>query len=224
MEKGGAMVAGETPILLSRRPSGPRLPRRKPTFGAGIILSVAYFLSVADAGLAGPAQAVAAKATRVSLGTVSSAPRGHVIVPLFLTPGAPEIQVGSISASIRFDSKSVTFQRAEKGFLLDGVNGALEAEVKQDSANPNQAVIQLEVFTGGENRKALREGLVLSLLFRVEAGAAPDTNVALTLYNLSAATPETPPKPIAPLVGQTGTIEILKPEAVPYVGCFFFTH
>jgi hypothetical protein len=104
------------------------------------------------------------------------------------------------------------------------VNGVLEAEVKQDSANPNQSVIQLEVSTGGENRRSFREGLLLSLVFRVEAGAAPDTSVTLLLGNLSAATPETPPKPIVPLVGQTGTIEILSPEAVPYVGCFFFTH
>lgn len=217
------MGAGETSILLSGRPSGPRLPRRKPSFGAGIIVGIVCFLSGGDAGLAAPPQA-AARATRLSLGTVSSPPRGHVIVPLFLTPGAPEIQVGSISASIRFDSKSITFLRAEKGFLLDGVNGVLEAEVKQDSANPNQSVIQLEVSTGGENRKAFREGLLLSLVFRVEAAAAPDTSVTLPLGNLTAATPETPPKPIAPLVGQTGTIEILRPEAVPYVGCFFFTH
>jgi len=196
----------------------------KLTVRAGIILSTVYFLSLADAGFTAPPQAAAAKGTRVSLGTVSSAPKGQVIVPLFLTPGTAETQVGSISAAVRFDSKGVTFQRAEKGFLLDGVNGALRAEVKQDSANPNRSVIQLEVSTGGENRKALREGLVLSLVFHVEADAAPDTNVALTFDKLSAASPDTPPKPIAPLVGQKGAIEILKPEAVPYVGCFFFTH
>lgn len=224
MLKGSAMATRRTPSLLSGRPLGLRSSRGKPIFRAGVILSLAYILCPADTGFAALPQAVSAKGTRVSLGTVSSAPKGQVIVPFFLTPGTAETQVGSISAAIRFDSKAVTFQRAEKGFLLDGVNGALRAEMKQDSANPNRSVIQLEVSTGGENRKALREGLVLSLVFHVEASAAPDTSVALTFDKLSAASPETPPKPIAPLVGQKGAIEILKPEAVPYVGCFFFTH
>ena len=224
MQNGGAKAPRKTPISLPRRSLGilPSVPRR--TLGAGIILSIACILCLAEAGFSGPPQAASAKGTMVSLGTVSSAPKGQVIVPVFLTPGSPETQVGSISAAIRFDSKAVSFQRAEKGFLLDGVNAALRAEVKKDSTNPDRSVIELEVSTGGENRKALREGLVLSLLFRVEAGAAPDTNVTLTFDKLSAATPDTPPKPIAPLVGQRGTIEILQPEAVPYVGCFFFTH
>ena len=194
------------------------------TLGAGILLSIASILCLAEAGISGPPQAATARATRVSLGTVSSVPRGQVVVPLFLTPASPETPVGSISAAIRFDGKSVSFQRAEKGFLLDGVGGAFQAEVSKDATDPGKSIIRLEVSTVGENRKALRQGLVVSLVFHVEAGAAPDTQVALAFDKLSVATSDTPPKPIAPLVGQEGAIEILKPDAVPYVACFFFTH
>ena len=146
------------------------------------------------------------------------------MVPLFLTPVPSETQVGSISAAISFEGKAVSFLRADKGFLLDGVNGGIEAQLQKDSSNPNKSILHLEVSTRGENRKALREGLLLSLVFRVEADAVPETKVTLNFEKLSAATPDAPPKTIEPLVGQKGTIEVLKPESVPYVGCFFFTH
>ena len=201
-----------------------KLPPGWRASSAGVLLSLAFLLGTGEAGLASPAQAAPARGTRVSLGSVSAAPKGQVMVPLFLTPVPSETQVGSLSAAISFEGKAVSFLRADKGFLLDGVNGGIEAQLQKDSSNPNKSILQLEVTTRGENRKALREGLLLSLVFRVEADAVPETNVTLNFEKLSAATPDAPPKAIEPLVGQKGTIEVLKPESVPYVGCFFFTH
>lgn len=184
-----------------------------------MLAAAAFYLP--QAGFGSPAQAATAEITAISLGAVSAPPRGQVMVPLFLTPG---MQVGSLSATIRFEKNALAFVRAEKGFLLDSVNATFRAEVTDDASSPGQSVLRLEVSTGGENRRPLREGLVLSLVFRVEADATPDTTVRLLFDGLSAATPETPPRPVAPLAGREGTVEILRPDAVPYVGCFFFTH
>ncbi len=179
--------------------------------------------------LAGPlgvegSQAPSEKSTTVALGTVSGAPKSQVMVPLFLTPVPPETPVARISAEIRFENKAVSFLRAEKGFLLDGVNAGIEAKIEKDTQNSGRSVLRLEVATGGEPRKALREGLVLSLLFRIEAGAPTGTTVALDFQKLSASDPGNPPQPIEPIAGRKGMIEILTPEETPYVACFLFSH
>ena len=66
-------------------------------------------------------------ATTISLGTVSGLPKNEVLIPVMLTPFPSEIKVGEIKASIGFDAQWVTFLRAEKGFLLDGVGAGFQA-------------------------------------------------------------------------------------------------
>lgn len=136
----------------------------------------------------------------------------------------PVAKVGSISATITFETKAVTFLKAEEGFLLDGVNADFEADLQQDADDPNKSILRLEVATEGDERKALREGLILSLIFRVNDDAADGTVVPLVLEQIAAKGIETPPSTIEPLVSQDGTIEVILEDALPYVGCFFFTH
>jgi len=169
-------------------------------------------------------QAASEDGTRVSLGTVSGPPKGQVMVPLYLTPDPAGIKVGSISAAIGFKGKVVSFVRAEKGFLLDGVNAGFEVELRKDDKDPDKSILQLEVATEGVERKALREGLILSLIFRIEADAPESTKVALTFEELSAGNLDSPAGAIEPLSGKEGSIEVISPEQVPYVACFFFTH
>lgn len=164
------------------------------------------------------------KATRIALGAVSGAAKSQVMVPLFVTPYPSETPVGAISATIEYPNKGITFLKAEKSFLLDGVNGVFQAQGEKDTKDPAKSLIKLEVSTKGEPRKPLREGLILTLLFRIEPDAAAGSTVTLHLQKTDATNLDTPPKPIQPLVGKNGTIEILAPEAVPYVGCFFFSH
>lgn len=171
-----------------------------------------------------PAFAAPQKEIMVTLGAVSGAPKSEVLVPLMLAPSPPELQIGDISATIRFENKAASFLRAEKGFLLDGVNAGFEAQIQKDPGDPNQSVLQLEVATKGEPRKALREGLVLTLVFRIAEGVNPGTVVDLNIEKLTAGDLSAPAKPIAPLSGQKGSIEVISPEQVPYVACFFFTH
>ncbi|MBI4442699.1 MAG: hypothetical protein HY649_04920 [Acidobacteria bacterium] len=163
-------------------------------------------------------------ATEVSLGDVAGPPKGIVMVPVYLSPDPPSREVGKIAATISFKNEGVAFLRAEKGFLLDGVGGKINVETKNDAQDPNKLVLAMEVVTEGEPRKALREGLVLTLVFQIAEGAAPDTKVALAVENVSATDIAAPPKAIEPVAGKNGTIEIISPDAVPYIACFFFTH
>ena len=169
------------------------------------------------------ATVAAAQVTVVALGTVSGGVKSEVIVPVLLTPANTDTKVGSITADIGFDGNVVTFIRAEKGFLLDGVNGKFQAEVAPNPPDPAKSSVHFEVKTEGEPRKALRDGLVLSLIFKINEKAAPAT-MPLKFQKLAAATADTPSKPVEPLVPTPGSIEVLAPESVPYVGCFFFTH
>lgn len=193
-------------------------------FQAAVTLTALVTLGRAESALARPAQEAPEGATSISLGAVSSPPKGVVMVPLFLTPGDRDTRVGSFSAAIRFDKKSLLFLRAEKSFLLDSVHATFHAQATDDDTHPGQSVVQLDVAAGGAEPQALREGLVLSLVFRVRPDAKPDTTVALPIDRVSAAAPGTPSSPVKPVVGRPGTVEILRPEAAPYVGCFFFTH
>ena len=185
---------------------------------------LAVVLLLQETGFGSPAQTAPPGTTAISLGAVSAAPKGQVMVPLFLTPGGPGTQVGRFSAAIRFEKGSLAFVRAEKGFLLDSVNATFHTEVTDDAAHPGQSVVQLEVAAGGADPKPLREGLVLSLVFRVEANAKTDTTAILAFDRVTATTPGPASREVTPLIGRQGTVEILRPDATPYVGCFFFTH
>jgi hypothetical protein len=163
-------------------------------------------------------------ATVVALGVVSSAPKGEVLVPLSVMPWPRSIAVGSITATISFAGKDVTFLRAEKGFLLDGVKAEMRVEAQNDARDPNKMALNLEVATKGEPRKALREGLILTLVFKISEQAKPGTSVPLRFETVSATDLSEPPKAVAPLSAQRGVIEIVSPDQIPYVACFFFTH
>ena len=170
------------------------------------------------------AQAATDKATRIALGAVSGPAKSQVMIPLFLTPYPPEAPVGSVSATIGYKDKGITFQRAEKSFLLDGVNGGIDVKVKKDPKDPAKSVIHAEVTTKGEPRKSLREGLLLTLVFKIEPDAPTSTTVNLAIDQASASNLDSPPKPVQPIARKNGTIEIVAPEGVPYVSCFFFSH
>ena len=190
-----------------------------------LLVLATLFLGEPVLGVSGhAAQEAPPEATAISLGAVSAAPRGQVMIPLFLTPGGTGAPVGRFAAAIRFEKGSLAFVRAEKGFLLDSVNATFHAEVMDDAEHPGQSVVQLEVSSGGADPKPLREGLVLSLVFRVEADAQPDTTAVLAFDRVTATTPGAASREVTPLIGRQGTVEILRPDATPYVGCFFFTH
>ncbi|MSO20053.1 MAG: hypothetical protein EXQ56_06235 [Acidobacteria bacterium] len=162
-----------------------------------------------------------AQSNGVSLGNVSAGVKSNVIVPLMLDLESEDVRVGSITATVGYSPTIVTFDRAEKGFLLDGVSGKFKATAK---VSGEKSEIQVEIFTEGEPRKPLRKGLTLSLIFKINDSATLNTKMPLTLSNVQALTLDPEPKPVQPLAVTAGMIEVLSPENVPFVSCFFFTH
>jgi hypothetical protein len=184
----------------------------------------AAVLLLFGSGVLSSGQTAASKGTRISLGTVAAPPKGEVMAPLYLAPDPPEVRVGKISARIRFDGDRFTFVRAEKGFLLDGVGGEVKATLVKDPQETGKASILLEVATKGEPRKPLREGLILTLVFGIGESAPMGQSFPLAIEEALATDIADPPKAIQPLVSENGAIEVIRPEEVPYVACFFFSH
>jgi hypothetical protein len=194
--------------------------RRKPvhflTITAVLLLMTALFRPVAATAAEGE--------TTVSLGTVSGLPNSDVLMPVMLTPSPPELRIGEFKATIGFNNKLVSFLRAEKGFLLDGVNATFQTDLKADPKDPNHSLLILTVSTQGDPRKALRDGLILTLVFHISETAISESKIDIAVENVSATDLSAPPKAVQPVAGNKGIVEVIPPEQVPYVACFFFTH
>lgn len=165
-----------------------------------------------------------AEGNGLTLGSVAAAAKGKVIVPVMLELESEDVRVGHIAATVGYNAEIITFQQAEKGFLLDAVAGKVTATAKVNGA---KSTIEVDVITVGEPdkpRRPLRKGLVLSLVFKVNDNAPADTKAPLTLTAVKLETPDTPPKRIEPTTLTAGEVAVLAPENVPFVSCFFFTH
>lgn len=205
----------------------PNLPNEsfRNLFPARKVLRSASYLAILWIGsLVCLPSAHAEEGTKISLGTVSGPPKTEVFVPFYLIPSPPGTQVGEVAATVRFEDKAVKYLRVEKGFLLDGVNGEVKAKLDKDPGDPGKSIVQLEVATKGEARKGLREGVVFTVIFQIAENAVAGTKVDLSFEKLTASDVSAPPQKIEPLVQENGTIEVITPEEVPYVACFFFTH
>jgi cohesin domain-containing protein len=207
-------------LKLSERRTA-NVPARRNRLGkmrGGIFLFV--FLAWA-AGLNGWAAAGPEQGT-VSLGQVASLPGTEVLAPVYFTPSSPQVRVGGISATIRFENKSVSFVRAEKGIQLDSTNGTFEVKVDEDPKNTGQSILHLQVTAGAGER--FRDGLLIFLRFAIKSDAPAGATITLKLGDVDARDVETPPRPVTPLAAKNGTIQVDKPDDVPYTACFFFSH
>ena len=167
---------------------------------------------------------VGAEGNGLTLGNVAAAAKGKVIVPLLLEIESEDVRVGHIAATVGYDADVITFQQSEKGFLLEGVGGKVTVTPKVDGA---KSTVDVDIVTEAEPnqpRRALRKGLVVSLVFKVNEKAAADTKVPLLLSAVKLETPDAEPKAIEPLKLTPGEVAVLSPENVPFVSCFFFTH
>lgn len=186
------------------------------------LIIVCHLILVFSAGALHAAQKEPEKSTRVALGDVSGPPKTQVMVPLYLTPASEDLRVGSISAAIGFDSKLVSFVKAEKGFLLEGAEGTVHSDVKKDSEE--HSVLTLDIVTKGEPRRPLKEGLLVTLTFEIAPAAPAGKKVTLQMEKATVGDMGTPAKNIEPVSTGNAIIEILPAEGLPYVPCFFFSH
>jgi hypothetical protein len=168
------------------------------------------------------AQAQKQEGARLALAAVGGKPGGRVMVPLLLTPEPAESKVGRVSAAISFDTKVVAFGKAEEGFLLDGVGAKFTAKAEKGAAGRDR--VRVEVFTEGSSRQALREGLLLTLVFQIEAHARPGSIATLEFETKEAFGLSEPPNTVSVLAAENGSIEVVAAEEMPAVSCFFFTH
>ncbi len=186
------------------------------------LISMVGILLLGGSALLVPAGAVLQKPTAVSLGDVASVSGTEVMVPLYFTPNAQESRAGRLSASIGFETQSVRFLRAEKGIVLETSRGTFAVKEETDAGNAAQAVLRVEITAG--DGEGLREGVLLFLTFTIKPEASSGTTVTLPVQKIEISSLETPARAIEPVTTKNGTIQIIRPEEVPYTSCFFFTH
>jgi cohesin domain-containing protein len=189
------------------------------------IVSVAVLLCVSGR----LANAQAAKDTSgpgasVSLGAVSGTAKNEVAVPLMLTPQPSDTRIGGIEMTVAYESPYVVYQRTEKGFLLDGVGGVIDAREVKDPDNAKKSRVILKVETKGGSGKSLPDGLILTLIFEVKANAVPKVVVPLKIEKLTVTEAGSGVRALHGSVEKNGSIEVILPEEVPVMPCFFFSH
>jgi len=167
---------------------------------------------------AGPARAALQNQAVVSLGDVASIPGTEVMVPFYFTPRSTEDRTGHLKASIGFENQSVRFLRAEKGIVLETTRGTFTANEETGAGSPTQSVLEVEITAGDGER--LREGVLLFLTFTIKPEASTGTIVTLPVQQVETSSGEAS----EPVTAKNGTIQIIRPEEVPYSSCFFFTH
>lgn len=160
----------------------------------------------------------------VSLGAVSGTAKNEVAVPLMLIPHPSDTRIGGMEMTIAYESPYVTYQRAEKGFLLDGVGGVIDAREIKDPDNPKKSRVTLKVETKQKSGESLPEGLILTLVFEVKANAVPRTVVPLKIEELTVTESGAGARVLHGTVDKHGSIEVILPEEVPLMPCFFFSH
>ena len=181
-----------------------------------LLLFLAWASRLNSWAAAGPEQGT------LSLGQVAGLPGTEVLAPVYFTPSSPQVKVGRISATIHFENKSVSFLRAEKGIQLDSTNGTFEVKAEEDTKNAGQSILHLQVSAGPGER--FRDGLLIFLRFAIKADAPARATINLNLGDVDARDMETPPRPVTPVSAKNGTIQVDKPDDVPYTACFFFSH
>ena len=160
----------------------------------------------------------------VSLGAVSGTAKNEVAVPLMLSPHPSDTRIGGIEMTIAYESPYVAYQRAEKGFLLDGVGGVIDAREVKDADNAKKSRVMLKVEAKGNSGDSLPEGLILTLIFEVKPNAVPKVVVPLKIEKLTVRETGTGARVLRGSVDKNGSIEVILPEEVPVMPCFFFSH
>jgi cohesin domain-containing protein len=160
----------------------------------------------------------------VSLGSVSGTAKNEVAVPLMLAPHPSDTRIGGVEMTVAYESPYVAYQRAEKGFLLDGVGGVIDAREVKDPDNAKKSRVMLKVETKGDSGNTLPDGLILTLIFEVKANAVPKIVVPLKIEKLTVTETGAAARVLHGSVDKNGSIEVILPEEVPVMPCFFFSH
>jgi len=157
------------------------------------------------------------QAARVSVGIANTLAGDTVDIPIYLS--APEtVKVGSVVQTISFPKKLLSLTRAQAGPTEEQSPAEVKTKITDASDNADLAVLEVTV----SSKAPLRPGILAYLRFKISI-AAREGEIPLKIVDTKAATESGDPVQLTR--GRDGVIGIYDTvEAMPAVGCFFFTH
>ncbi len=157
--------------------------------------------------------------TTVDAGFDSGVLGKRVLVSLTLT--APDgVRVGMTANEVTFPRNLLHFDEALPGLSAGLVGADVAATVRTDDQRADNTVV--EVTVTGKKGSAIPNGVVAILAFTLAENAPPDKTVTLP-NRARAMSADDPPRPIQPVSGKAGEVEMLAaPPTI--ISCFFYMH
>lgn len=157
------------------------------------------------------------QAARLSVGVANTLAGDTVDIPIYLTAPDP-VKVGSVVQTISFPKKLLSLTRAQLGPAAEPSQAELRTKTTDAGDNPDLSVIEIAI----SSKEPMKAGVLAYLKFKVSTAAREGT-IPLKLADWKAATVSGGPVQLAK--GKDGEVAVFNTtEAMPAVGCFFFTH
>ena len=154
---------------------------------------------------------------RLSVGVANTLAGDTVDIPVYLTAPDP-IKVGSVAQTISFPKKLLSLTRAQLGPAAEQSQAEIRTKTTNASDNSDLSLIEIAI----SSKEPMKAGVLAYLKFKVSTAAREGT-IRLKVVALKATTERGAPLPIAK--GRDGEVAVFNTtEAMPAVGCFFFTH
>lgn len=157
------------------------------------------------------------QAARLSVGVANTLAGDTVDIPIYLS--APDtIQVGSVVQTISFPKKLLSLTRAQLGLAAEQSQAELRTKTTDAGNNSDLSLVEIAI----SSKEPMKPGVLAYLKFKVSTAAREGT-IPLKVMDLKAATVRGGPVQVAK--GRDGEVAVFNTtEAMPAVGCFFFTH
>ncbi len=149
----------------------------------------------------------------MTLGAAVGLAGQEVSLQAFLSTSDP-IGIGQLTAEIVFPSSQLTFLEIEPAYLAEQVEARLTAQVADSR-------IQVSIAVPEENKRALLQGPLAFLRFKIsahaEAGTVEIFAERIEMKNLQG-------QPVEVEQRSETHLSIVSPEMIPLFTCFFYMH
>ncbi len=151
--------------------------------------------------------------TRMTLGSAIGLAGQEVSLQAFLST-SDQIGISQLTAEIVFPSSQLTFLDIEPTYLAEQVEARLSAQVAESR-------VQVSIAVPEEKRRALLQGPIAFLKFKIsahaEAGTVEISAERVEMKNLEG-------QPVQVVQRSETHISIVSPEMIPLFTCFFYLH
>jgi hypothetical protein len=165
-----------------------------------------------------PAATAAQESNETTLELSADAQSPGSVALISLTLRVPQgVAVGKAVSEISFPAKVLTLEEARRGLSAEGAG----ADVSAETLPPSGDTATIRITVTAKPGEPLPSGAIAELRLKVLDDAPNEVTVPLKIQ-ASAWSDTNPPKPLAPVVGKDGEVEVTANP--PVFACFFYMH